>query len=134
MCPYYLDGDLTELGRARSVIPVATAAYRHAVAVATVQFSRAAERALGRPDRHDGRHGRAPVSQNSTACSASSSADAARRGAPRPLTRTARRRLGRPGPVDVLAARPVAADCDRGDEGHDPPAGAVPCRPLEGAP
>ena len=28
MCPYYLDGDLTELGRARSVIPVATAAYR----------------------------------------------------------------------------------------------------------
>jgi len=37
------------------VIPVATAAYRHAVAVATVQFSRAAERALGRPGRHEGR-------------------------------------------------------------------------------
>ena len=55
MCPYYLDGDLTELGRARSVIPVATAAYRYAVAVATVQFSRAAERALGRPGRHEGR-------------------------------------------------------------------------------
>jgi hypothetical protein len=48
MCPYYLDGDLTGLD-ARSVIPVATAAYRYAVAVATVQFSRAAERALGRP-------------------------------------------------------------------------------------
>ena len=31
------------------MIPVATAAYRYAVAVATVQFSRAAERALGRP-------------------------------------------------------------------------------------
>ena len=70
MCPYYLDGDLTGLD-ARSVIPVATAAYRYAVAVATVQFSRAAERALGRPigakaDR------RAPVSQTSTACAASS--------------------------------------------------------------
>ena len=37
------------------MIPVATAAYRHAVAVATVQFSRAAERALGRPGRHEGR-------------------------------------------------------------------------------
>src|SRR5215217_9117580 len=57
MCPYYLDGDLTELGRARSVIPVATAAYRYAVAVATVQFSRAAERALGRPGRRGGRAG-----------------------------------------------------------------------------
>ena len=54
MCPYYLDGDLTGLD-ARSVIPVATAAYRYAVAVATVQFSRAAEKALGRPDRHEGR-------------------------------------------------------------------------------
>ena len=74
MCPYYLDGDLTELGRARSVIPVATAAYRYAVAVATVQFSRAAERALGRPigTRADRR---APVSQNSTACAASSPTD-----------------------------------------------------------
>ena len=36
-------------------VPVATAAYRYAVAVATVQFSRAAERALGRPSRHEGR-------------------------------------------------------------------------------
>jgi hypothetical protein len=72
MCPYYLDGDLTGLD-ARSVIPVATAAYRYAVAVATVQFSRAAERALGQPigTRADRR---APVSQNSTACSASSPA------------------------------------------------------------
>jgi hypothetical protein len=43
------------------------------VAVATVQFSRAAERALGRPaDTRVDR--RAPVSQNSTACSASSPA------------------------------------------------------------
>ena len=84
MCPYYLDGDLTGLD-ARSVIPVATAAYRHAVAVATVQFSRAAERALGRPigtkaDR------RAPVSQNSTACAASSPA----------ICRVTRERHGRP--------------------------------------
>ena len=54
MCPYYLDGDLTGLD-ARSVIPVATAAYRYAVAVATVQFSRAAEKALGPDDRHEGR-------------------------------------------------------------------------------
>jgi len=39
------------------------------VAVATVQFSRAAERALGRPaDTKVAR--RAPVSQNSTACPA----------------------------------------------------------------
>ena len=37
------------------MIPVATAAYRYAVAVATVQFSRAAEKALGRPGRHEGR-------------------------------------------------------------------------------
>ena len=54
MCPYYLDGDLTELGS-----PVGdTRCHRglsSAVAVATVQFSRAAERALGRPGRHEGR-------------------------------------------------------------------------------
>ena len=54
MCPYYLDGDLTELGS-----PVGdTRCHRglsSAVAVATVQFSRAAERALGRPGRREGR-------------------------------------------------------------------------------
>ena len=37
------------------MIPVATAAYRYAVAVATVQFSRAAERALGQPIGNEGR-------------------------------------------------------------------------------
>jgi hypothetical protein len=72
MCPYYLDGDLTELES-----PVGdTRCHRglsSAVAVATVQFSRAAERALGRPaDTRVDR--RAPVSQNSTACAASSPA------------------------------------------------------------
>jgi hypothetical protein len=52
---------------------------------------------------------RAPVSQNSTACSASSSAECRTpREAARPLA-DARRRLGRPGPVDVLAVRSVAA-------------------------
>jgi hypothetical protein len=54
MCPYYLDGDLTELVRVRSVIPVATRAYRVRVAVATVQFSRAAERAVMPAVEHGG--------------------------------------------------------------------------------
>src|SRR6187551_25345 len=49
ICPYYLDGDLAGLRGARPVIPVATRAYRVRVAVAAVQFSRAAERASGRP-------------------------------------------------------------------------------------
>jgi len=115
------------------VIPVATAAYRYAVAVATVQFSRAAERALGRPigTRADRR---APVSQNSTACSASSPAECrAAREAPRPPA-YAGRQLGRPGSVDVLAARSVSGGGDRGDEGHDLPHGAVPYTPHTGAP
>src|SRR6185436_2585019 len=79
MCPYYLDGDLTELGRARSVIPVATAAYRYAVAVATVQFSRAAERALGRPGRHEGRPAGTGLSKLNSMHRPRSRRDAARR-------------------------------------------------------
>jgi hypothetical protein len=67
---------MTGLRRARPVIPVATRAYRVRVAVATVQFSRAAERA-NRPA--GGRFkrltrtspGGPPVSQNSTACTRS---------------------------------------------------------------
>jgi hypothetical protein len=77
---------------------------------------------------------RAPVSQNSTACAASSSAVCrAAREAPRPPA-DARRRLGRPGPVDVLAARPVAGRAGRGGEGHD--LRTAPCRtgPCEGLP
>src|SRR6185436_5794431 len=58
---------------------------------------------------------------------------AARREAPRPPA-SAGRRLGRPGPVDVLAARSVSGGGDRGDEGHDLPHGAVPYTPHTGAP
>ena len=53
--------------------------------------------------------------------------------APRPLA-DARRRLGRPGSVDVLAARSVSGGGDRGDEGHDLPHGAVPYMPHTGLP
>jgi hypothetical protein len=75
--------------------------------VATVQFSRAAERALGRlVDTRADR--RAPVSQNSTACTASSSALCHASERTRPSA-YARRQLGRPGSVDVLAARSMAA-------------------------
>ena len=56
--------------------------------------------------------------------------DAARR-ASAAAARKRGRRLGRPGPVDVLAARSVSAGRDRGDEGHERPDGAVPCRPLD---
>ena len=55
MCPYYLDGDLAGLRRARPVIPVATRAYRVRVAVAAVQFSRAVREGCTRVRRHDGR-------------------------------------------------------------------------------
>ena len=49
-------------------------------------------------------------------------------------SRDARRRLGRPGSVDVLAARSVSGGGDRGDEGHDLPHGAVPYMPHTGLP
>src|SRR5689334_9726914 len=55
MCPYYLDGDLAGLRRARPVIPVATRAYRVRVAVAAVQFSRAVREGCTRVRRRDGR-------------------------------------------------------------------------------
>jgi hypothetical protein len=60
--------------------------------------------------------------------------DAARRTERRGRSRDARRRLGRPGPVDVLAARSVSGGGDRGDEGHDLPHGAVPYMPHTGLP
>ena len=115
------------------MIPVATALIV-AVAVATVQFSRAAGGRWARPVGTRADRRRAPVSQNSTACAASSSAICrAAREAPRPPA-DARRRLGRPGPVDVLAARPVAGRAGRGGEGHD--LRTAPCRtgPFEGLP
>ena len=57
MCPYYLDGDLTERRSkgARSVIPVAHRVIVNGVHVATVQFSRAAERATNARRAHEGR-------------------------------------------------------------------------------
>jgi hypothetical protein len=58
---------------------------------------------------------------------------AARREAPRPPA-CAGRQPGRPGSVDVLAARSVAGRSDRGDEGHGLPHGAVPHRPHTGLP
>ncbi len=70
MCPYYLDGDRTELRAAHAyacetlgpVIPVICAArlIESGDAVATVQFSRTAGRSPGGT--------RQAVSQNSTAC------------------------------------------------------------------
>ena len=128
MCPYYLDGDLTELES-----PVGdTRCHRglsSAVAVATVQFSRAAERApaLARSTRGPTGERRSLKTQQQARPQPSALGRTARE-APRPLA-DARRQLGRPGPVDVLAARPVAAGSDRGDEGHDLPHGAVPHRP-----
>ena len=115
-----------------SVIPVATAAYRYAVAVATVQFSRAAERALP-ADRHEGRPAGTGLSKLNNMLGlelGDMPRDARRRGRPQ----NAGRRLGRPGPVDVLAARSVSGGGDRGDEGHDLPHGAVPYTPHTGAP
>jgi hypothetical protein len=109
MCPYYLDGDLTEPVGSAGDTRFATAAYRNAVACGycAVFKGRPRRRWASRVDTRADR--RAPVSQNSTACSASSSAGCrAAREAPRPLA-DARRRLGRPGPVDVLAVRSVAA-------------------------
>jgi hypothetical protein len=73
MCPYYLDGDLAGLRRARPVIPVATRAYRERVAVAAVQFSRAVREGCTHIAGTMAGDGRA-VSQNSTACTGSSSA------------------------------------------------------------
>jgi hypothetical protein len=52
---------------------------------------------------------RAPVSQNSTACAASRRRDAARRARRRGRPHMRDGRSGRPGSVDVLAARSVAA-------------------------
>src|SRR3954453_4410238 len=108
MCPYYLDGDLTEPVGSAGDTRFATTAYRSWWLWLLCSFQgpprrRWAGRVGTRADR------RAPVSQNSTACSASSWAVCrAAREAPRPLA-DARRRLGRPGPVDVLAARSVTA-------------------------
>jgi hypothetical protein len=62
--------------------------------VAAVQFSRVAERASG--------NSREPVSQNSTACTGSSSAECGTERALGGRPQKARRRLARPGSVDVL--------------------------------
>jgi hypothetical protein len=74
MCPYYLDGDRTEPARVRPVIPVVTRAYRVRVTCGYCAVFK------GRPRRLRARTpARWPatgdaVSQNSTACTGSSSA------------------------------------------------------------
>jgi hypothetical protein len=98
------------------------------VAVATVQFSRAAERALGRPGRRRGRPAGTGLSKlNSMHGLELGEMPRGARGAA--AARGWGKRLGRPGSVDVLAARSEAGGRSRGGEGHDAPHDAVPCRP-----
>jgi hypothetical protein len=127
MCPYYLDGDLTELES-----PVGdTRCHRglsSAVAVATVQFSRAAERALGRPGRREGRPAGTGLSKlNSMRGLKPDEMSRDARGATAARIRgtaVGPARSGRRSSCTVGSRR-----SDRGDEGHDLPHGAVPHRP-----
>src|SRR3954470_3326698 len=107
MCPYYLDGDLTEpVGSVGDTRCHRGLSLRGGSGYCAVFKGRRRGRWAGRVDTRVDR--RAPVSQNSTACTASSSARCrAAREAPRPPA-GAGRQLGRPGPVDVLAVRSVA--------------------------
>ena len=74
MCPYYLDGDQTEPARVRPVIPVVTRAYRVRVTCGYCAVFKGRPRGLrARPPARWPATGDA-VSQNSTACTGSSSA------------------------------------------------------------
>jgi hypothetical protein len=105
------------------VIPVATRAYRVRVAVAAVQFSRAAERAAGRPEgRFERSRARPPAGRRSL----KTQQHAPARG-PRDADQAG------PGSVDVLGrtvgGRPIPAAVTRGLK--DPAAavrGTAPCR------
>jgi hypothetical protein len=55
MCPYYLDGDLTEPVGSVGDTRFATAAYRSRWLWLLCSFQGPSEKALGRPGRHEGR-------------------------------------------------------------------------------
>jgi hypothetical protein len=126
---------LTELESPVGDTRFATAAYRSRWLWLLCSFQGPSEKALGRPGRHAGRPGghRSLKTQQHARLELgglprAARGDAAAREEPRDGG------SGRPGPVDVLAARSGAAGHDRGDEGHDLPDGAVPRRPRSGLP
>jgi hypothetical protein len=133
MCPYYLDGDLTELES-----PVGDTRCHRGLSLRGGCGYCAVFKGRREGAGPDGRHGGRPTGTglsklNSMLRPRSSAICRATREAPRPLA-DARQRSGRPGSVDVLAARPVAGGEGRDDEGHDRPHGAVPHMPHTGLP
>ena len=132
MCPYYLDGDLTELES-----PVGDTRCHRGLSLrggcGYCAVFKGRREGAGPTDRHEGRPAGTGLSKLNSMLGLEPGEmprDARRRG----RSLNARRQLGRPGPVDVLAARSVSGGGDRGDEGHGLPHGAVPYTPHTGAP